>query len=123
MGDIELERLKMKKLAELRRRASAKTPEKAPAEVNPWQIVEAKLIDRGKEVLDAAKAQFPSETDYIVRQIALLITSGKLVEPLTGELLYTLFRNLDLRVRLKTKIVYEEHGKVKSIAEKIKERE
>jgi DNA-binding TFAR19-related protein (PDSD5 family) len=125
MVDIEFERLKRKRLAELSRRMSAKTPEKAPekpvAEINPWKIVESKLADRGKEVLDAARTQFPQDTDFVVRQISLLITSGKLNEPLTGELLYTLFRNLGLRVRLNTKIVYAEHGKVKSIADKMRE--
>ena len=126
MGDIEFERLKLKRMAEIRNRmAASKVPEKTPEnpvkEISPWQIVEAKLADRGKEVLDAAKAQFPKDTDFIIRQISLLITSGKLNEPLTGELLYTLFRNLGLKVRLNTKIVYAEHGKVKSIADKIRE--
>jgi hypothetical protein len=121
MGDIELERLKMKKLAELKRRVTAKVPLLEP-EDNPWKIVEAKLVDRGKEVLYAARNQFPAETDDIVRQIALLISAKRFDEPLTGELLFALFRNLGIHVRLNTKIVYEEHGKVKTLAEKIKER-
>ena len=121
MGDIELERLKMKKLAELKKRVTAKAP-LPELEDDPWRIVEAKLVDRGKEVLYAARNQFPAETDDIVRQIALLISAKRLNEPLSGELLFALFRNLGIHVRLNTKIVYEEHGKVKTLAEKIKER-
>ncbi len=71
MGDIELERLKMKRLAELKKRAAAKTPAKEP-EDDPWRIVEAKLVDRGIEVLYAARTQFPVETDDIVRQIPII---------------------------------------------------
>jgi hypothetical protein len=122
MGDIELEMLKMKRLAELKKRAAAKTPALEP-EDDPWRIVEANLVDRGGEVLYAARTQFPVETDDIVRQIALLITTKKLNEPLSGELLFTLFRNLGIHVRLNTKIVYEEHGKVKTLAEKIREKQ
>jgi DNA-binding TFAR19-related protein (PDSD5 family) len=121
MGDIELEMLKMKKLAELKKRATAKAPTLEP-EDDPWRIVEAKLVDRGREVLYAARTQFPVETEDIVRQIALLISAKRLNEPLGGELLFTLFRNLGIHVRLNTKIVYEEHGKVKTLAEKIKEK-
>jgi hypothetical protein len=46
--------------------------------------------------------------------------SGRLKE-VTGEQLYSFLRNVGLRVRLKTKIRFAEHGKLKSLTEKMKE--
>ncbi|MEM3736549.1 MAG: double-stranded DNA-binding protein [Candidatus Bathyarchaeia archaeon] len=119
-ADADLEMLKMRKLLEIRRKLKEATAApKPPHIVDNWAIVGAKLVGRGREVLEAAKAQYPTETEFIVKQLADLIVTKKLDEPLTGDVLFALFRRLGLNLRLETKIVFSEHGKVKSLAEKL----
>lgn len=118
MSDIELEFLKLKKLRELQKRVVNQKAQQTREE--PFKIVERVLIGRGKGVLEAAYSQFPEATRKIVEYLAKLIVEGKLGE-LTGEELYAIFKSLGLNVRLETKIVFKEHGKVKSLVEKLKE--
>jgi len=119
--DVELEALKRRKLSMMERKLKevASPAAKATETVDPWAVVGSRLAGRGKEVLEAARVQYPNETEIIVKQLAAMITAKLLEEPLSGELLFTLFRRLGLAVRLETKIVYSEHGKVKSLAEKL----
>lgn len=119
--DIELEALKRRKLSMMERKLKevASTTAKAPEIVDDWAIVGSRLVGRGREVLEAARVQYPNETEIIVKQLAAMINAKLLEEPLSGELLFALFRRLGLAVRLETKIVYSEHGKVKSLAEKL----
>ncbi len=120
-ADVELEILKRRKLSEMERslKRAASTAAKAPEVRDHWAVVGSRLVGRGGEVLEMARAQYADETEMIVKQLAALINAKKLDEPLSGELLFTLFRSLGLAVRLETKIVYSEHGRVKSLAEKL----
>ena len=52
-----------------------------------------------------------------------LISEGKIREKISGEELYSFFHQLGLRVELKTRIRFMEHGKLKSLKEKMKEKE
>ncbi|MCX8175875.1 MAG: double-stranded DNA-binding protein [Candidatus Bathyarchaeota archaeon] len=119
MSDTELEVLKLKKLKELQRRIVSQKSQQTKEE--PLKIVEGVLVGRGKEVLKAAYSQFPDATRMIVEYLAKLIKEGKLSGELTGEELYAIFRSLGLNVKLETKIVFKEHGKAKSLIEKLKE--
>jgi len=121
--DFELELLKKKKLSEMERKLqeAASTKTKPPETVDPWAVVGSKLVGRGREILDAARAQYPAETDLIIKRLAELITAKIFNEPLSGELLFAIFRRLGLDVRLETRIVYSKHGEVKSLAEKLME--
>jgi len=78
------------------------------------------LKGRALEVLRNAEAQYPSETARIEVELARLIRDGGIKGPIDGETLFMLFRQLGLRVRLDTKIVYLEKGREKSLSEKIK---
>lgn len=119
MSDFELEALKLKKLRELQRRIANQKSQQTRE--NPFKIVENILVGRGKEVLEAAYNQFPEVAKVVVEYLARLIKEGKLRGELTGEELYAIFRTLGLNVKLETKIIFKEHGKVKSLIEKLKE--
>jgi len=118
MNDSELRDIRAKKLRELQRRLTEKH-EKTP-ETDANNILDRVFKDRAWEVFNTANSQFP----YIMRRVkdvlVKLVISDRLSE-ITGEQLYLFLRNLGLRVRLETKISIAEHGKTKSLAEKIKE--
>ena len=71
--------------------------------------------------MNAAKAQYPQATRHIENTLAKLILEGRIRTSITGEELYALFRQLGLRVRLQTRISIIEHGKIKSLEQKMKE--
>jgi len=124
MVDIELEMLKRKKMRELERRLAVATSATKLEEEkeDPFKIFSRHLVGRGREVLEAARTQYPELTMEIVRELVELIKLGKVREPITGEILYSTFRALGLRVRLDTKIVFEKHGEVKSLSQKLREK-
>jgi DNA-binding TFAR19-related protein (PDSD5 family) len=122
--DLELERLKAKRLAEMQQNISTLTQSKAPEpekkeKPNPRNIVLKSLGFRGQEVLETAESQFPNETSIIVGQLAQLITSGELNETIDGGQLLALFRTVGLRIRMNTKINVEQDGKFVSLSEKL----
>ncbi|RLI04207.1 double-stranded DNA-binding protein [Candidatus Bathyarchaeota archaeon] len=121
MSDIELEMLKLRKLRELERKLKTSTQKTETVKEDPFEVVGRMLVGRGKEVLEAARLQFPEATDIIINGLATLIKNGKIKEPISGELLHEIFRAFGYDIRLETKIVFKEHGKVKSLAEKLKE--
>ncbi|KYH42502.1 MAG: hypothetical protein AYL33_002320 [Candidatus Bathyarchaeota archaeon B63] len=122
MSDRELEALRQKKLMELKRliqkREKEKTEEKR---VDAQQILDRFLVGRAWEVLNAARAQYPQAARYVENALVKLITEGRIRKRISGEELYGLFRRLGVRVRLKTRIKILEHGKLKSLEEKIRE--
>jgi len=124
--DIELNLLRLKKLKQLRERARDKGKEPAEAskgkEESPRSLVSKFLDSKASEILDIASYQFPRETEAVIGMLASLIKKGTLSETIDGPTLYRLFLRLGIPVKLKTRIVYYEDGKVKSIAEKLKER-
>ena len=121
--DLELERLKAKRLAEMQKNISTirKPPqqEQKKETPNPRDIVLKSLGFRGEEVLQAAESQFPNETKTIIGQLAQLISSGELNEKIDGGQLLELFRTVGLRVRLNTKINVEQDGKFVSLSDKL----
>ena len=122
MSDRELEALRQKKLMELRRLLQKREKEKRGEErVDPRKILDKFFIGRAWEVLNAAKAQYPQVARYVENMLVKLIMEGKIRSKISGEDLYGLFRRLGIRVRLKTRIQILEHGKLKSLEEKIKE--
>lgn len=127
--DIELNLLRLRKLKQLQKRAREKEKEKEPmegskgkGEESPRNLVSKFLDGKASEILDIASYQFPKETEAVIGMLASLIKKGALSETLDGLTLYHLFLRLGIPVKLKTRIVYFEDGKVKSIAEKLKER-
>ena len=122
MSDRELEAIRQKKLMKLKRllqeREKGKSEEKSE---DPRRILNQFFVGRAWEVLNAAKAQYPEVGRYIENTLVKLIMEGKIKSKISGEELYWLFRRLGIRVRLKTRIRILEHGKLKSLEEKIRE--
>lgn len=125
--DIELERLKAKRLAEMQKNisskkeieSSAKLNEKKPSE-NPRDLLVSILGFRGLEVLENAEFQFPHESKIVIEKLAELIKTGEINEVIDGGKLLTLFRSIGLSVRMNTKINVEQDGKFVSLTDKLR---
>ena len=121
-NDVELERLKRKRLARMQKMLSDKQ-QQAQAEsgkLEPSNVLERVFVGRAWEVYHAAMQQYPQIAVQIFRELAELVQSGQLREQISGEQLYGLLRQIGLDVRLETKIQILEHGKLKSIADKFR---
>ena len=126
--DKDLERLKAKRLAEMRDNLSsqrnqekiiASQKEQQDKRPSPREIVVKRLGYRGMEVLQNAEYQFPKETEIIVLKLSELISSGDIKEVLDGGNLLALFRAVGINIRMKTKINVEKDGKFVSISDKL----
>ena len=126
--DKDLERLKEKRLAEMRNNISSQrhqekitASQKEQQDKKPSQreIIVKRLGYRGMEVLQNAEYQFPRETQIIVLKLSELISSGEIKETLDGGNLLALFRAVGLNVRMKTKINVEKDGKFVSLSDKL----
>ena len=133
--DSEIELLKRRRLLEMRRRLLLERAEAMKEEeeqerkekgeekvkLGPKEVLKKRFVGRAWEVWSAAEAQYPAVTEKIAGAMASLIEAGRLAGPITGEQLYSFFRRLGLRVRLKTKIRIYESGELKTIADKMRE--
>ena len=126
--DKDLERLKEKRLAEMRNNISSQRhqekitesqKEEQDKKPSPREIIVKRLGYRGMEVLQNAEYQFPRETQIIVLKLTELISSGEIKETLDGGNLLALFRAVGLNVRMKTKINVEKDGKFVSLSDKL----
>jgi DNA-binding TFAR19-related protein (PDSD5 family) len=64
------------------------TPMTIPGkEKDPYYIVSQILVEKGKEVLEAAMLQHPEASAKIVGRLAELVEKGLMREPLTGDML------------------------------------
>jgi len=126
--DNELEKLKAKRLAEMKKNisykqkqedllASQKEQKKDPPK--PRDILVNILGYRGLEVLENAEVQFPKETKIVVEKLAELISVGEINEQIDGGKLLLLFRTVGLNIRVKTKINIEQDGKFVSLSDKL----
>ena len=126
--DKDLERLKAKRLAEMRNNLSSQREQKKIAasqkeqqdkKLSPREIVVKRLGYRGMEVLQNAEYQFPKETEIIILKLSELISSGDIKEVLDGGNLLALFRAVGINIRMKTKINVEKDGKFVSLSDKL----
>jgi len=125
MTDTELDRLRKRKLLQMQKRfLTKKTKGKTISkEEENWALLNQAFIDRAWEVFKAAQLQYPEKMKRIENVLVQLISEGKIREKISGEELYSFFHQLGLRIELKTHIRFMEHGKLKSLEEKIKEKE
>ena len=123
MSDTELDAIRRRRLQELKKQFGkrAETEPKDEKLDSPQAVLNRLFIDRAWEVFNAAKDQYPQAAEYVENTLVKLITEGKLRTQISGEELYGLFLRLGYRVRLQTKISVLEHGKVKSLEDKIRE--
>jgi programmed cell death protein 5 len=124
--DEELERIKRRRMQELQRRMlkeekAEEKPEKPP-KPTPKEILDAMFSGRAWEVYETAKIQYPTVMPQVEQALVEGIRSGKIKDRIDGESLFVFLRQLGLNVRLNTSIRYKEHGELKTIGQRIKER-
>jgi DNA-binding TFAR19-related protein (PDSD5 family) len=127
--DPDIAIIKARKMKEMWKQAAelekAKTIKKQQAQrtqpKTDREIVLEYLYDRAEEVLNLAEYQFPSQTKIIVSRIADLIRIGELQQRISGGELLMLFRSVGINVRLNTSIKIEDHGKLVSFSDKLRQ--
>ena len=126
--DNELEKLKAKRLAEMKKNISYKQKqedllayqkEQKKDAPKPRDILVNRLGYRGLEVLENAEVQFPKETKIVIEKLAELISAGEINEQIDGGKHLLLFRTVGLNIRVKTKINIEQDGKFVSLSDKL----
>ena len=116
--DAEIKFLEQRKLEALRRRMKASAAQ-VKKEKTDREVVEELLYDRGDEVLEAAYGFYPTQTEAMVKELAAMIRGGRLTDRVSGGELYSIFRQLGLRFRLKTSIRVQDRGKLVDLSEKL----
>jgi programmed cell death protein 5 len=127
--DEELERIKQKRLDELRRKMlldqiKEKEPETEPEpakEPTNEEMLGKYFGNRAWEVWNAAKHQYPQVMPKIEVMLVDAIKQGKIKDYIDGANLMGFFRQVGIPVRLDTKIRVSEHGELKTLEQKIKE--
>lgn len=127
--DDELERLKQKRLDELRRKMllnqiKEKEPESEPEpakEPTNEEMLGKYFRNRAWEVWNAAKYQYPQVMPKVEVMLVNAIKQGKIRDYIDGANLMGFFRQVGIPVRLDTKIRVSEHGELKTLEQKIKE--
>lgn len=122
--DKELEALKAKRLAEMRKNIVSQShkEEQKSQSANPpsyRQIVISHLGYRGMEVLQNAESQFPNEAKMVIDRLGQLFHTGEINEEIDGGQLLALFRSVGINVRMQTKINIEQDGKFVSLSDKL----
>ena len=118
MSEAELRAIRQRKMQELQKRLATK-PDKTD-KINADEVLDKLFKGRAWEVFNTATLQYPTAMRKLKETLVKLALSGRLTS-VTGEQLYSFLRNLGLRVRLNTKIHFTEHGKLKSLSEKIRD--
>jgi len=122
--DPDIEKIKARKLKELREKVAEKeklsaSQKKIP--VTSREILSGYLYDRGDKVLDLAFMQYPVQTEATVAKIAELILTGEIANRISGGELLALFRSVGINIRINTTIRVEDKGKFISFSEKLKQ--
>ena len=130
--DDELERIKQKRLAEMKRkmllkqimdqRESEPEPE-TPREATNQEVLDAMFGNRAWEVYSAAAYQYPQVIGQVEQILVEGIKEGKIADIIDGAALMSFFRQVGLPVRLNTKIRISDHGELKTLEQKMKEDE
>jgi DNA-binding TFAR19-related protein (PDSD5 family) len=128
--DTDLAIIKARKMKELREYMSLMEKEKlrrqeaeSRSRRTDREVILDYLYDRGDEVLRLAESQFPIQTKAIVHRIVELIKFGELNQSISGGELLALFRSVGLSVRVNNNIKIEDHGKLISFSERLKQQD
>jgi DNA-binding TFAR19-related protein (PDSD5 family) len=129
--DPDIAIIKARKMKELREQAAAlenarmKKQQQQEEMLRPKktdrEIISGYLYDRGEEVLNLAESQFPLQTKSIVSGLVELIKRGEIKQNISGGELLALFRSVGINVRINTSIKIEDHGKLVSFSDKLKQ--
>jgi DNA-binding TFAR19-related protein (PDSD5 family) len=96
--------------------------EKETAEPTLEETLNSYLIGRAHEVLTAARSQFPHVIGQVEEVLVDAIKKGSIQNKIDGESLFQFFRQIGLPVRLQTTIRYKDHGELKTISQRLKEK-
>ncbi len=126
--DAELDKIKKKRLEEMKRRMALKKINKQketekPSEVTSQQVLDAMFGDRAWEVFNAAAQQYPQLIQQIERILVEGIKEGKIMNIIDGATLMGFFRQVGIPVRLNTKIRISDKGELKTLEQKMKEKQ
>ncbi|HYA21965.1 MAG TPA: DNA-binding protein [Thermoproteota archaeon] len=121
--DRELERIKREKMQRYAEKAKQDQREaaKPQTEESVDDVVYSLFYDRASEVMRAAELQYPPQAEAVKTGLYKMIKSGRLVDKIDGGTLLTLFRTLGIPVHVDTSVKFVEHGKAKSLADKLSE--
>jgi DNA-binding TFAR19-related protein (PDSD5 family) len=130
--DEELERIKQRRLEEMRRQLLLKQlNEKKASEPKPevgtsqkptnYEILNKHFGDRAWEVYNAAKYQYPQVMPQVEQLLVQGINQGKIRDVIDGAALMGFFRAIGIPVRLQTRIRISEKGELKTLEQKMKE--
>ncbi|HET6800392.1 MAG TPA: DNA-binding protein [Nitrososphaeraceae archaeon] len=125
--DPDIAIIKARKMKELRDKAAAfekakkREQQPTPQKDNDREIISTYLYDRGEEVLKLAESQYPYQTKAILARIIELIKAGEISQRISGGELLALFRSIGLNIRVNTSIKIEDHGKLVSLSDKLKQ--
>ncbi|MCK5671355.1 hypothetical protein KAI10_08220 [Candidatus Bathyarchaeota archaeon] len=126
--DEEIERIKQRRLAEMKRMMLLKKieakkepePEKKREPTNQ-EILDAMFGNRAWEVYNAAAYQYPQVIRQVEKILVDGIKEGKIADIIDGAALMGFFRQVGLPVRLNTTIRISEKGELKTLEQKMKE--
>jgi DNA-binding TFAR19-related protein (PDSD5 family) len=125
--DPDISIIKARKMKEMRELAAAmekarmKNQNQKNRSKTSSEIISGYLYDRGQEVLNLAESQFPLQTKAIINRIVELINTGEINQRISGGELLALFRTVGINVRVNTSIKIEDHGKMVSFSDKLKQ--
>ena len=130
--DDELERIKQRRLEEMKRQLMLKqlkeqqAPESEPEKEKPkeptsQEILDRHFGDRAWEVYNAAAYQYPQVMPQVEQLLVQGIKQGKIRDVIDGAALMGFFRSIGIPVRLQTKIRISEKGELKTLEQKMKE--
>jgi DNA-binding TFAR19-related protein (PDSD5 family) len=125
--DPDIAIIKARKMKELRDKAAAfekakkREQQPTPQKEDDREIISTYLYDRGEEVLKLAESQYPYQTKAILARIIELIKTGEISQRISGGELLALFRSIGLKIRVNTSIKIEDHGKLVSLSDKLKQ--
>ncbi len=126
--DDEIERIKQRRLEEMKRMMLLKKieakkepePEKKREPTNQ-EILDAMFGNRAWEVYNAAAYQYPQVIRQVEKILVDGIKEGKIADIIDGAALMGFFRQVGLPVRLNTTIRISEKGELKTLEQKMKE--
>lgn len=125
--DPDIAIINARKMKELRDKAAAlekakkREQQPTPPKETDREIISTYLYDRGEEVLKLAESQYPFQTKAILARILELIKAGEINQRISGGELLALFRSIGLKIRVNTSIKIEDHGKLVSLSDKLKQ--
>lgn len=128
--DDELERIKQRRLEEMKRQLLLKQlQEQKPAEPEPEKpkeptnkdILDKFFGDRAWEVYNAATYQYPQVMPQVEQILVEGMKTGKIKEVIDGAALMGFFRSIGIPVRLQTTIRISEKGELKTLEQKMKD--